>query len=515
MKKYIFVFLVSALMVSCGDFLDKSPLSDLSPDNYFKEKSEMDNWNAGIYGAFQSALQRNQAMYGDCRSDNIETTGYVDNNVYMNALSPTMSESSWRDFYQCILRCNIGIKKYPTIPNITEAAYASYMGQAYGMRAFMYFYATRVWGRVPIINDVWDGDLSKINTPRASLDDVKAQILSDIDMAIKYFSITNTSSVYYLSLAAMHELKLEVSMWYHDYEQALTESDYFMNNSSYKLANGETEWKAAFESPSTSKEDIFAMSWSYANNGAAAGWTRLMGASDTNNGYQISESLYDELITRLYSGEGSDCRLWCTIDTVMLYYSNSRVPIGESSYNLPQQSGIQKCIKYSKKDDAAVFDNQNGVYKSYWKVLSTTDAEIEQVFMRLSNVYYLRAEALNMLGRGQEALDIVNLMRRRVGYLRDAAKDVSSPDNQEEVEDLILKERQIEFYGEGQRWFDLMRTGRLVKVMDPIYSERQRQAGVTVTGFGDEGTKYWPIYYREFESNTALEGDQNQPYPER
>jgi hypothetical protein len=134
--------------------------------------------------------------------------------------------------------------------------------------------------------------------------------------------------------------------------------------------------------------------------------------------------------------------------------------------------------------------------------------------MRLANVYYLRAEALNKLVRGDEALAIVNQLRQRVGYLKDATTEVNIS-NQAEVENLILLERQLEFYGEGQRWFDLMRTGHLLDVMDPIYSQRQENAGVTVTGFGNEGTKYWPIYYREFESNTALKGDQNQPYPER
>ena len=84
-----------------------------------------------------------------------------------------------------------------------------------------------------------------------------------------------------------------------------------------------------------------------------------------------------------------------------------------------------------------------------------------------------------------------------------------------EVENLIVHERQLELFGEGYRWFDLMRTGRLIEVMDPIYSARQEAANVTVTGFGHEGTKYWPIYYGEFESNKALVGDQNAPYTER
>ncbi|MCI6549875.1 MAG: RagB/SusD family nutrient uptake outer membrane protein [Prevotella sp.] len=513
MKKQIIIAATMLISLSgCNDFLDRSPLSDLSPENYFKDKTEMTNWNAGIYGAFQSALQRNQAIWGDCRSDNIETTGYVNNNIYMNALTPTMSESNWQSVYQCITRCNTGIKMYPTIPNVLESEYAPYMAQAYGMRAFMYFYATRVWGRLPIVNDTWDGNLNTISTPRASLDEVKAQILADIDQAINYFMISNTSSVYYLSLAAMYDLRTEVYMWYHEYNKALEASNYFINNKNYSLAADEVEWKAAFENPEGSKEDIFAMSWSYINNGASSGWPGLMGASNTNNGYQMAEPLFDELIDRLYSGEGKDARLWCTLDTIALFYNGSRVPLSYASYNV---SGIQKCIKYSLKNPNAEYDANNQSFKSYYTVLNTTDSEIKQVFMRLSNVYYLRAEALNKLGRGAEALAIVNQLRQRVGYLRDATLDVSSPDNVEEIENLILKERQIEFYGEGQRWFDLMRTGKLVKVMGPIYSQRQEKAGVTVTGFGDEGTCYWPIYYREFESNKALEGDQNPPYPER
>ncbi len=504
MKKVLYIIVCLGLLSleSCNDFLDLSPVSDLSPETYFHDKAEMGNWNAGIYSAFQSALQRNQTIFGDCRSDNVETTGYIDNKIYMNAVTPSMSESNWQAFYQCITRCNTGINKYPTIPNISESEYAPYMGQAYGMRAFMYFYGTRVWGKMPLINEVWDGSLESINTPRASLEEVKEQIFSDINTAINYFSIANTGSPYYLGLAAMHELKLEAYMWYNDYQNALAESEYFMNNSNYSLAGNAEDWKKMFENPTGSKEVIFAMNWDFTNNGASSGWPQTMGATNTNNGYQISRALFEELIDRLYSGEGADARLWNTVDTVKLYDNGNKVPMSFAHYTV---SGIQKCIKYSIKEEGS----------SYYKVLDTTDAEIRQIFMRLANVYYLRAEALNKLGRGSEALDIINLLRNRVGYFKDAKNDVVNVNNQKEVEKLILLERQIEFYGEGQRWFDLMRTGTLQEVMDPVYSLRQENAGVTVTGFGHEGTKYWPIYYREFESNTALKGDQNQPYPER
>lgn len=515
MKK-LFIYVLGVLMLtSCSDFLSRSPLSDMSPENYFKDKAEMANWNVGIYAAFQSALQRNQVIFGDCRSDNVETTGYIDNSIYMNALTPSKSESSWQSFYQCISRCNIGIEKYPTIPSILESEYAPYMGQAYGMRAFMYFWMTRVWGRLPLITKSWDGSLNSIHTERSSLENVKTQILNDIDEAIKYFTINNTSSVFYLGLAAMYELKTEVHMWYNEYDKAIEASNYFFTGGgkgNFQLAQDELEWKKIFEDPQSSKEVIFAMSWDYTNNGPSSGWPGTMGASNTNNGFQMSQDMFEEFVDRLYSGEGYDARFWCTLDTVKLYYNASRTPMSYAHYSA---SGIQKCIKYSHKDENAAYDSGNKVYKSYYEVLNTTDSEIQQVFMRLSNVYMLRAEALNKQGHGDEALALINTCRARVGYLKDATTEVSNMNDQTEVESLILLERQLEFYGEGQRWFDLMRTGRLLSVMDPVYSYRQEINGVTVTGFGDEGTKYWPIYYREFESNAALKDDQNQPYPER
>ncbi|WP_291528730.1 RagB/SusD family nutrient uptake outer membrane protein [Bacteroides sp. UBA939] len=507
MKKYIYIAIVGVLTLSsCDDFLNKTPLSDLAPDNYFQDKAEMSNWNAGIYDAFQSALNQKQVLYGDVRSDNVSNSGYAATWIYMNAITPQRGECSWQDFFTTITRANVGIEKYPTIPNILESEYAPYIGQCYGMRALMYFWGTRVWGKMPIITKTWDGSLSNINVPRASLDEVKEQILSDIEQAIKYFTIQNTSDKYYLGLGSMYALRTEVYMWYKQYQDALNASDYFIGNSNYKLANGEVEWKQMFENPTGSSEVLFTMNWDLEADGANSGWPGQLGASNTNNGYQMSYEIFREFVDRLYSGEGADSRFWNTVDTVRLYYGNQRLPIAYATYNV---SGISKCIKYSTVDPSRVFDSANQIYQSQYLVLNTTDSNHKLVLSRLANVMLLRAEALNQLGRGDEALDIVNTIRSRSGYMKDAKTEVPAT-NKTAVESLILLERQLEFFGEGQRWFDLMRTDRLIPVMEPIYSARQEAAGVTVTGFGHEGTKYWPVYYREFESNSAL--DQNPPY---
>ena len=432
----------------------------------------------------------------------------------MNALMSNISDTSWEPFYTCISRCNIGIQKYPTIPNILESEYAPYIGQCYAMRAYLYFWGTRAWGKMPIITEPWDGSLNNIAVPRSSLEKVKEQILSDIESAIGYFNISDTSDKFYLGKDAMYALLTEVYMWYNEYQEALKASDHFIDHKTLTLSNGEVEWKNIFTNPSGSKEVVFAMAWNYETDGALGGWPQLLGASNTNNGYRMSQPIFDEFIDRLRSGEGSDARFWNTIDTVKVYYKASRVPLTYASYTAGVES-VNKCIKYSDIDPEREYDSANQVYKSYFAIKNTTDSEFALVMMRMANIMLLRAEALNKLNRGDEALSIVNDIRSRVGYLKDAKLEVSSVNNTNEVENLILHERQLELFGEGYRWFDLMRTGRLIEVMDPIYSARQEAANVTVTGFGHEGTKYWPIYYGEFESNKALVGDQNAPYTER
>lgn len=509
------------MLSSCADMLDKEPLSSLAPGTFFKDKSEMANWNAGIYVAFQSALSQKQVLYGDVRSDNVQSTGYAQDWILMNSITPQRAEASWQPFYQAITRANVGIEKYPTIPNILESEIAPYMGQCHGMRALMYFWGTRTWGKMPIITTEWDGSMTSVNVPRSSLDEVRDLIYSDIQKAIEYFTITNTSSKFYLGLAAMHELKIEVDMWYHRYEDALAESEYFIGNSNYYLVDGEGEWKKIFENPDASPEVIFAMDWDFSANGVNSGWLGQLGASNTNNPWQMSWPIFKEFVDRLRMDEdkaeddpnvyGADSRFWNTVDTVKLYYNNQRIPITYATYDA---TGIEKCIKYSQLDPTREYDSSNQIYKSYYGVLNTIDSDQKLVMMRVANPMLLRAEALNQLGRGAEALEIVNQIRKRSGYFRDATTEVNV-NNKTQVESLILLERQLEFYGEGQRWFDLMRTGHFIEVMEPVFANRQIAAGVTVTGFGDEGRKYWPVYYREFESNTALKGDQNYPYTER
>lgn len=503
MKKHILILLVGALaLTGCSDFLERNPLSDMSPKTFFTTKGDMRSWNAGIYNAMQLTLNTAHLDWGDLRSDNYDNTGYADSNdLFINGLKSSNKDySSWQNLYSCISRCNTAIEEYPKIPQILESEYANYVGQAYGMRALMYFYALRVWGGVPIVTESWDGDLSKTQLVRASIADVKAQILSDLENAKHY--LTNESDKYYFSIPAYYALKTDLHMWFKEYNEALEASTYFTDSKNFALVASESEWKQIFLSPAASKEVILVVAWDYATNGSS-GWAQRVGASNTNNPFMMSESIFYTFIDRLRSGEGADGRFWNVMDTVKVYFNTNRIPLTYASYK--KTSGIEKCTKYSDVDPNRKFNSSYGVYETQWLVLSSSNAEVQIPVYRLADILLLRAEALNQLGRGTEALNIVNSIRKRVGYNADATKEVSNTDKVK-VEDVILAERQLELLSEGKRWFDLVRTDRVIDVMDPIYKMRQS----TPVGFGDAGRILFPIYTREFEANSELE--QNYPY---
>jgi hypothetical protein len=75
---------------------------------------------------------------------------------------------------------------------------------------------------------------------------------------------------------------------------------------------------------------------------------------------------------------------------------------------------------------------------------------------RLAEIYLIKAEALNELGRTGEAVDVVNIIRQRSG---DAALDPANY-NQASFRDQILSERLHELIAEARRRQDLIRHGK-------------------------------------------------------
>jgi len=95
------------------------------------------------------------------------------------------------------------------------------------------------------------------------------------------------------------------------------------------------------------------------------------------------------------------------------------------------------------------------------------DANIDYPVIRYADVLLMYAEALNENGKTVEACTMLNKVRRRgFGYqsTETSPVDISTADKVV-FRDKVLQERRVELAFEGQRWFDLIRTGRAVEIM--------------------------------------------------
>jgi len=126
----------------------------------------------------------------------------------------------------------------------------------------------------------------------------------------------------------------------------------------------------------------------------------------------------------------------------------------------------------------------------YKNILTTAAKREDYMILRLAELYLIRAEALQHLGRNSDALSDVNTVRRRAG-LTDSKADPSSDSS---VSDAIMHERQVELFCEwGHRWYDLKRTGSATTVLS------QEKSGFK--GF----QQLYPIPLAQLQANNLLQ----------
>lgn len=510
--------LILATATRCKKFLEVDPVSTITPDSFWKDQADADAWMAGIYNSLQSTINTNWFDWGEVRSDNIKGagTGNAQTKFLNNALSASDSDISgatkWENLYTTISLCNYGIKYYPQMMSQdiggATAKYTDYLGQCYGLRALMYFYGLRVWGKMPILTVPIETYGQETQFPRSPIGDVKKQILEDIELALKNIG-TNKTNKYNIQKAGIYALQTDVYMWFQQYEEALVASQNCITESGCTWVTNAQSWKNMFTEPAVSTETIFNLYWDNIERGGGVGvCARFASGSNTNN-YMITPKIFQELYDRVdpVTSLPADGRLTTSFD--MISYPTS------VEYN----AGNGAFGKFTVFNEAAKrSDNQPGgafVYQA------NNECTVKIPIYRFADVMLLRAEALAHTGKYQDALDIVNKVRSRVGYTVEAQLADYTGDITAGIENTILKERQFEFLGEGKRWFDLCRIGNMYDftsgytylrgIMNPILDAR---SGATKYEGSGIARIMYPINSAAFNANPKLVGDQNLPYDE-
>ena len=119
------------------------------------------------------------------------------------------------------------------------------------------------------------------------------------------------------------------------------------------------------------------------------------------------------------------------------------------------------------------------------EALYKTNTDVNFTMMRYANVLLMKAEALNNLGKTEQAIPLINEVRKVHGNM-----PPMQGTSQAAVQAQIEHERMIEFPLENFRWYDLRRWGKTAEAL--------KAAGRT--GF-DNSRLFYPIPLTEENSN--------------
>jgi hypothetical protein len=488
--KIIGVVLLIASLASCKKWIDYNPRDEfkISDLEYLQSESDYRTMAVSVYTPLQWL---NQAVpVGDIASDNAVSGGENASDVLSlqqmddythTPVNSTLTEL-WQSAYEGINRANYmhqykNTNKAGQTVNFTgkDALY----GEIYFLRAYYYFHLVRFFGDVPLFTDKRLGLTESKTLTRSPKADVYKQIEADLTTAIAALPITNTEKGRATKYAAQALLG-KVLLYQNKFDAAATMLENVVNGPYSLVSNFGSMF---VESGENGPESVFEIQYSnttpYYNWGGVTrgqgnyavqqcGIRGLNGSAGMPYAAGWSTNLPTTNLANAYTA--GDIRKAVTVLDIEAYKN------ANPSFNITYQ--------------VAPFKNTGLYNQKYLPRKGETSGQIElnylnnQRIIRYADVLLMAAEAFNRstTPNDTKAQLYLNRVRRRAFAVNDASKDITATGTA--LRQAIWDERRLELAMEGDRFFDLVRTG---------------QAAAKITGFTAGKHEVFPIPQFEIE----------------
>jgi hypothetical protein len=439
-KNSLLTGLLMLSLVACKDkFLDLAPVSSANNNTFYKTSSDMLLAINGAYGALQLGGQYGRYfVVSEIPSDDTAPplSGSITDQdefdkFYLRTTNPLLAER-WSDGYRGIYRCNTVLDRIPAVV-MEETLKQQIIGEAKFLRALMYFNLVRMFGDVPLVLKEITDTNEGYTYRRAPVAEVYAQIIQDLSEAELILPPTYAgSNVGRATSGAAKALLGKVYLTLHQYPEAsakLKEVVEMENTGIYGLLPTYADvFKIANKN---SKESVFSVQYKKGNLGEGSGFANLYAPQVSGNAVIA------------FGGDGNNRP---TVDM-------------ENAY---EPGDLRKDISMANG-----YTNEQGVRIDFYYVKKYTDqplikydSEDNWPVIRFADVILMYAEALNETGKTSDALPFLNRIRMRAEL---AEKGILT---QAEMRLALEQERRVELAFEGHRWFDLVRTGRALEVLN-------------------------------------------------
>lgn len=453
--KYVACFFLIATVASCGkDFLTLAPADLLTEETFFITESDAQNSLNGVYAALQSeqsfdnvrdAADIEWQMSGDLYG----MDGNLDRVTIASLILPpsnTIIRDVYQSAYQGIGRANITIERVSAMKDLDAGVKSLIIGQAKFLRGLFYYRLVNYFGGVPLVLTELNAS-SKLEIPRSSAEEVWKQVESDFkDAAANLPAVwSSPSDVGRATKLAALGFLVKANLWQQKWSEAVKNSeDINSANVNDLLPNYRDVFR---ETNENNKEILFSTQYRAGTDGEGNNLSTRSAPRGAPSQF-TGGTAWSNFVPQIHwvaasekdqNGRIKDQRYWSTI-----------IGPGEAHQDMPD---FVMPIKVP-----AGWSKTGYIVTKYWQKANLNAQGVNPPILRYAEVLLNYAEALNEVGRSEEAMGLVNRIRIRAGLDSkplDLAKD--------KVLDAIYNERRMEFIWEpGGAFSDLNRRGRFI-----------------------------------------------------
>lgn len=455
---------------ACTD-LGETPVSAITPENFYTNEQEVIGGLASVYASLRSSLW-NYYNLSEISSDEfiVPTRGsdWFDNGRWLQmhrqlweANSSVTGEDingAWVDAFTGVARANVLLG---AMQNVTVSNQAVIDAEIRTLRAFYYYMLMDMFGGVPIVTNT--DIIPRERNTRAEVFDFIEQELLEVRDALpeQWPDADNGRMTRGAANAILASLYLNAEVWTGTvdvsglqrgtarWQDAANMADEILNSGIYDLAS---DWKANFRFDNhLSPENILVVK------------------------YLAQEGIGFEMIYRGLHYSQATPAPWNGFATIAeTYYAFDRDDLRDDIFLVGQQYNVETGQAVNDRtgqplfftptiNDATAASEGEGV--RVYKFPADPNASgqwhgNDYPYFRLAEIYLIKAEALNELGRTDEAITLINTTIRSRVF--NPPEPLALGMSQAAARDAILNERLFELTAEAKRRQDLIRHNKFL-----------------------------------------------------
>lgn len=529
---------MAGVFTSCEDYLTIYPIDKTTGKDYWKKKEHVDEMVAGAYKQMTSGATEERAiMWGIFRSDDVtKSQNYKNNDMeYISAVNlyPSQNICNWEAFYNVINRCNQVLKHAPDVlsldPEFSKGDYEVARGQMLALRSLAYFYLVRAYRDVPYTGDeAFEGDEQVAAIAQSAPYDVLQHCIDDLETAaglvMKSGAYGDWRDFGYFTQDACWALLADVYLWRAsmtgsktDYEQVVnyagrvveSKDQYYRRVNSDRLNQTDEQDRYHLYQWSSNRFAPTPMYYIFVNGNSRESILELQYHEDNANGTLCSylfrdgnDKSYSRLMaSQIFNTTATDGAN--TDFATKAFFSEDDYRFWAYLYDVNDENAMEQNIRKYATPDGNLPDNMNtGSNGDKWKdggYRSANNFPQNWIVYRLTDIMLMEAEARVQLAADNDAedlqlrkaFDLVQTVSKR--SMKERSKDTLDVEkylSKNDMELLVLSERQRELCFECKRWFDLVR-----------YAYRHMDGVDAHTLMADQ--KHWPELYKPMVSLAA------------